>query len=169
MRVGGIFHTDELPAYGVTAEEVARLREFVHANQEDAVILVSGASTKQAGCAWNQVYGRGKVALSDKPVPEETRKMLKEGSTVYMRPLPGAERMYPENDVLPVRIDNARWDAVVVPELLTVRAGRFEKDLGLDPAIARQMAFSERLPLFERAITEGIKGKPCVPHAPCDH
>lgn len=28
--VGGIFHTDELPpAYGVTAEEVACLREFV--------------------------------------------------------------------------------------------------------------------------------------------
>jgi len=65
--------------------------------------------------------------------------------------------MYPETDVLPVRIDEARWNAVVVPELLTVRAGRFTKDLGLDPAIARQMAFSEQLPLFERAIAEGVK------------
>jgi glutamyl-tRNA(Gln) amidotransferase subunit E len=155
--VGGIFHTDELPVYGVTAEEVARLREFVHAGEQDAVILVSGANEKQTGCAWNQVYMRAKVALSDKPVPEETRKMLEEGSTAYMRPLPGAERMYPETDVLPVRIDEARWNAVAVPELLTVRAGRFEKDLGLDPAIARQMAFSERLPLFELAIAGGIK------------
>jgi glutamyl-tRNA(Gln) amidotransferase subunit E len=155
--VGGIFHTDELPAYGVTAEEVARLREFVHAGEQDAVILVSGASPKQADCAWHQVVGRAKMALSDKPVPEETRKMLEEGSTAYMRPLPGAERMYPETDVLPVRIDAARWNAVVVPELLTLRAGRFEKDLGLDPAIARQMAFSECLPLFERVIAGGIK------------
>ncbi len=29
--VGGIFHTDELPAYGVTEGEVARLREHLHA------------------------------------------------------------------------------------------------------------------------------------------
>ena len=155
--VGGIFHTDELPAYGVTAEEVARLREFVHAKEQDAVILVSGSSPKQADCAWHQVADRAKVALSDKPVPEETRKMLEEGSTAYMRPLPGAERMYPETDVLPVRIDEARWNAVVIPELLTVTAERYAKDLGLDPAVARQMAFSEERPLFDQAVVKGIK------------
>ena len=155
--VGGIFHTDELPGYGVTADEVARLREFVHAKEQDCVILVAGANEKQAGCAWNQVYGRAKVALSSKPVPEETRKMLEEGSTAYMRPLPGAERMYPETDVLPVRIDEARWNAVIVPELLTVKAERFARELGLAPAVARQMAFSEYRPLFERALSAGIK------------
>lgn len=155
--VGGIFHTDELPAYGVTEEEVARLREFVHANNQDAVILVSGSSPKQADCAWHQVAGRAKIALSEKPVPEETRKMLEEGSTAYMRPLPGAERMYPETDVLPVRIDEARWNAVTIPELLTVKAERFAKDFGLDPAVAKQMAFSEHRPLFERALADGIK------------
>jgi glutamyl-tRNA(Gln) amidotransferase subunit E (EC 6.3.5.7) len=155
--VGGIFHTDELPAYGVTVEEVAELRTFVHAKEQDAVILVSGSSPKQADCAWHQVADRAKVALSEKPVPEETRKMLEEGSTAYMRPLPGAERMYPETDVLPVRIDEVRWNAVVIPELLTVTAERYAKDLGLDPAVARQMAFSEERPLFEQAVAKGIK------------
>ncbi|WP_292370814.1 Glu-tRNA(Gln) amidotransferase subunit GatE [Methanoregula sp. UBA64] len=155
--VGGIFHTDELPAYGVTAEEVAELRKVVRAGEQDAVILVSGASAKQADCAWHQVADRAKVALSEKPVPEETRKMLEEGSTAYMRPLPGAERMYPETDVLPVRIDEARWNAVTVPELLTVTAERYAKDLGLDPAVAKQMAFSEERPLFEQAVAKGIK------------
>ena len=38
---GGIFHTDELPAYGVTAEEVKILREAVDADAEDAVALVA--------------------------------------------------------------------------------------------------------------------------------
>src|SRR5208337_2456421 len=126
--VGGIFHTDELPAYGVTAEEVAALRNFVRAQEQDCVILVAGANPKQANCAWSQVHNRAKMALSDKPVPEETRKMLEEGSTAYMRPLPGAERMYPETDVLPVRIDECRWHAVTVPELLTVKAERFARE-----------------------------------------
>ena len=65
--------------------------------------------------------------------------------------------MYPETDVLPVRIDDAKWHAVAVPELLTVKAERFAKELGLDPAVARQIAFSERRPLFERALAVGIK------------
>ena len=155
--VGGIFHTDELPAYGVTAVEVAALRNFVRAQEQDCVILVAGANPKQASCAWSQAHNRAQMALSDKPVPEETRKMLEEGSTAYMRPLPGAERMYPETDVLPVRIDECRWHAVTVPELLTLKAERFASELGLDPAVARQMAFSEYRPLFERALADGVK------------
>jgi len=155
--VGGIFHTDELPAYGVNADEVATLRKFVNAQEHDCVILVAGANSKQAGCAWNQVHNRAQMALSDKPVPEETRKMLEEGSTAYMRPLPGAERMYPETDVLPIRIDECRWRSVNVPELLTVKAERFSKELGLDPVVSRQMAFSEHRPLFERALAIGVK------------
>ena len=35
--VGGIFHTDELPAYGVTAEEVAMIRAHLKAGEKDCV------------------------------------------------------------------------------------------------------------------------------------
>lgn len=160
--VGGIFHTDELPAYGVTAEEVGHLRSLMHAGDQDCVILVAGASEKQASCAISQVIIRAKIALSDKPVPEETRKMLESGSTAYMRPLPGAARMYPETDVLPVIIGDARWDAVVIPELLTAKADRFVAAYGIERNYALQLAASEKLPLFERAIKEGIKPKLAV-------
>jgi glutamyl-tRNA(Gln) amidotransferase subunit E len=157
--VGGIFHTDELPAYGVTEEEVTRLRSHMHAAEEDCVILVAGASEKQAGCAISQVMGRALVALLEKPVPEETRKMLESGSTAYMRPLPGAARMYPETDVLPVMIDDSRWGAVTIPELLTAKADRFSKAYGIERNYALQLAASEKLPLFDRALQEGIKPK----------
>jgi len=160
--VGGIFHTDELPAYGVTAEEVASLRSYMKAVEQDCVILVAGASEKQASCAIAQVITRATIALSDKPVPEETRKMLESGSTAYMRPLPGAARMYPETDVLPVVIDDARWGTVVVPELLTAKAERFAAAYGIERNYALQLAASEKLPLFEQAIAEGIKPKLAV-------
>jgi glutamyl-tRNA(Gln) amidotransferase subunit E len=157
--VGGIFHTDELPAYGVTGEEVAHLRSHMHAKEQDCVILVAGANENQAVCAISQVVTRARLALSDKPVPEETRKMLESGSTAYMRPLPGAARMYPETDVLPVLIDDARWEAVVIPELLTKRANRFAAEYGIEKNYAFQLASSEKLPLFELALKEGIKPK----------
>jgi glutamyl-tRNA(Gln) amidotransferase subunit E len=157
--VGGIFHTDELPAYGITAEEVTRIRSHLSAGEQDCVVLVAGASEKQATCAINQVILRARLALSDRPVPEETRKMLESGSSSYMRPLPGAARMYPETDVLPVMIDNARWESVTIPELLTSKAERFVQAYGIEKNYAIQLASSEKLPLFDRAVQEGIKPK----------
>ncbi|WP_321504694.1 Glu-tRNA(Gln) amidotransferase subunit GatE [uncultured Methanoregula sp.] len=157
--VGGIFHTDELPAYGVTAEEVGLLRSHMNAGENDCVILVAGANEKQAACAISQVITRATLALSDKPVPEETRKMLESGSTAYMRPLPGAARMYPETDVLPVIIGDERWSAVTIPELLTEKAERFAREYGIEKNYALQLAASEKLPLFDHALKEGIKPK----------
>jgi glutamyl-tRNA(Gln) amidotransferase subunit E len=144
--VGGIFHTDELPAYGITEQEVAQLRSHMGAGELDCVILVAGSNEKQASCAMNQVVIRAQLALSDRPVPEETRKMLENGSTAYMRPLPGAARMYPETDVLPVLIDDARWE-------------RFVQAFGIEKNYALQLASSEKLPLFDQLVKEGIRPK----------
>ncbi len=152
--VGGIFHTDELPAYGVSAEEVARLREAAGATDEDCVAIVA-AGRERAGCAAEQVMIRAEMALSG--VPEETRRMLDEGSSAYMRPLPGAARMYPETDLFPVVIDEALWESIEVPELLADRAERFARELGLDGDLARQVAFSERLTTFEAAVAAGVR------------
>ncbi len=76
-----------------------------------------------------------------------------------MRPLPGAARMYPETDVLPVIIGDERWNSTPVPELLTAKAQRFAQEYAIDRNYAMQLALSEKLPLFERALAEGIKPK----------
>ena len=156
--VGGIFHTDELPAYGITENEVIRLREHCNAGLNDCVIIAAGVNAKQAACAIQQVITRARMALEG--IPEETRKMLPSGSTAYMRPLPGAARMYPETDVLPLLISEERWDAIVVPELLSEKikriASRFVEEYGFNTAFATQVASSEHLPRIKRAIAEGI-------------
>ncbi|MDD1706053.1 MAG: Glu-tRNA(Gln) amidotransferase subunit GatE, partial [Methanoregulaceae archaeon] len=151
--VGGIFHTDELPAYGITAGEVECLRNHLKSGPDECIVIVA-ADTKKASCAALQVIRRAETAL--KGVPEETRKMLEGGSTSYMRPLPGAARMYPETDVFPVRIDAEWYEGLTVPELLVEKAERFVRDLSLDPALASQLAASEQVFLFERAVGEGI-------------
>lgn len=152
--VGGIFHTDELPAYGIAAEEVQSVREKAMAGDDDAVVLVAGSAEK-ARCAAKQVIRRAGMALAG--VPEETRRMLEDGSTAYMRPLPGAARMYPETDIFPVSVEKAFWEGIPVPELLIGKAKRFEQEFGLDPPAAYQAATSENLPAFEEAIREGVK------------
>ncbi len=152
--VGGLFHTDELPAYGVTEEEVYVLKETLGAGPNDAVIIVA-ATEQKCRCAMQMIIRRAKMAFEG--VPEETRKMLEGGSTAYMRPLPGAARMYPETDILPVPVTKEYWDSIATPELLSVKAERFVSEYGLVAGMARQMAFSEKLPLFERAVSEGIR------------
>lgn len=151
--VGGIFHTDELPSYGITADEVTALRAEVGAGEADCIVLVAG-DTRQAECACQQVILRAELAL--KGVPEETRKMLEGGSTSYMRPLPGAARMYPETDVLPVPVTSECWEMIPRVELLNAKAERFFRDHGLDAAVARQIAYSEHVLLFEKAVDLGI-------------
>jgi glutamyl-tRNA(Gln) amidotransferase subunit E len=153
--VGGIFHSDELPAYGITAEEVTLLREEMGAGTGDCVVLVA-ADPDRAECAIRQVRRRAEMALSG--VPEETRRFLEGGkSTAYLRPLPGAARMYPETDVLPITIDEQQWEEIQVPELLSRRAARFAEEYHLDPALARQVAYSDRMSVFLAAVEQGVK------------
>jgi glutamyl-tRNA(Gln) amidotransferase subunit E len=132
----------------------------MQAGDQDCIVIVAGAGEKQAGCAVQQVLLRAKKALDKNPVPEETRKMLESGSTAYMRPLPGAARMYPETDVLPVMIDQKRWDAAEMVELLTEKnkrnAARLVDDYKFKNNYAEQVASSEYFPRFEKAIAKRV-------------
>ncbi|RDZ63170.1 Glu-tRNA(Gln) amidotransferase GatDE subunit E [Haloferax sp. Atlit-12N] len=147
---GGIFHTDELPAYGVTEAEVEALREAVDAGPEDAVAIVAD-DPETADLAIDAVAERAEVAIEE--VPEETRGANDDGTTRYLRPLPGAARMYPETDVLTVDLDPSD---VETPELLTEKVDRYQAEFGLDAGLAEQVAYGRKMPLFEEAVDAGI-------------
>ncbi len=147
---GGIFHTDELPAYGVTEAEVADLRDAVGAGDEDAVAIVA-ADRDVAEQSIEAVADRAETALEG--VPEETRDANEDGTSRYLRPLPGAARMYPETDVPPVEPDPSE---VEPPELLTEKVERYQEEFGLDAGLAEQVAYGRRMPAFEEAVDRGI-------------
>ncbi|SNZ03425.1 glutamyl-tRNA(Gln) amidotransferase subunit E [Natronoarchaeum philippinense] len=147
---GGIFHTDELPAYGVTEEEVAALRDAVGAGDEDAVAIVA-ADAEVAENAIEAAAERAETALEG--VPEETRGANEDGTSEYLRPLPGAARMYPETDVPPVDPD---IEAVEEPELLTEKVERYQEEYDLGAGLAEQVAYGRRMVLFEDLVGQGI-------------
>ena len=147
---GGVFHTDELPAYGVTEAEVSALRDAVDADPGDAVALVAD-DPETAELAIEAVAERAERAIAG--VPEETRDANEDGTTRYLRPLPGAARMYPETDVPPVEPDPS---TVAEPELLTEKVERYEAEYGLDAGLAEQVADGEYMPLFEDVVADGV-------------
>jgi glutamyl-tRNA(Gln) amidotransferase subunit E len=147
--IGGIFHTDELPNYGITEKEVQAVRDAIGAGAGDAIIMIADEPEKSR-LAIEAVIARAKEAM--KGIPEETRRALPDGNTAYMRPLPGAARMYPETDVPQIEISQAYFDSIEIPELLTERAKRFVSENGLNKELAEKIAYSKYLPLFESLI-----------------
>jgi glutamyl-tRNA(Gln) amidotransferase subunit E len=100
------------------------------------------------------VIERARVAL--KGVPEETRAANPDGTTKYMRPRPGAARMYPETDVPPIQVTKEYLDQLSssLPELPEQLMKRLTKKYKLNQKLAKQILDSEYLELFESLAVE---------------
>ncbi len=150
-KVGGIFHTDELPGYGISEEETDKLRSTIGAAEDDVVVLVVG-DKERTEIALKAVVDRANQAL--RGVPEETRRALRDGNTEFMRPLPGAERMYPETDIPPIPITRDRLNRIrrKLPELPEQKVKRFIKEYHLSQNLASRISLSENVALFEEIV-----------------
>ncbi len=152
--VGGIFHSDELPGYGITGEELSRVYERLGAvNGRDAVVLVADREPN-ARKALEAVLERAVMALYG--VPKETRAAQEDGTTRFMRPQPGSARMYPETDIPPLE---------VTPELLAEaeklkpphpmeKMEELKAKYKLSDDLAKQLLRSPYLHLFEQLAAE---------------
>jgi glutamyl-tRNA(Gln) amidotransferase subunit E len=152
-RVGGIFHTDELPAYGITVDEVNQLGRLIKSEPLDAVVFVAD-TLENATDALKAVAQRAREAV--KGVPEETRAANPDGTTRYMRPRPGAARMYPETDVPPIQLTREYLKKLrsQLPELPEQKMRRLMKEYGLNRKLAKQILDSEYGDLFEAVAKE---------------
>lgn len=106
---GGLFHSDELPNYGITDTEVKKVNEILDIDiSKDGFIILGGPKEKMS-IAISAICDRLKNVSSG--VPSETRAATIEGKTIYSRPKPGSARMYPETDIAPFKIT----DDLLVP------------------------------------------------------
>ena len=113
--VAGIFHSDELPAYGISSSEVEVVRDALALSERDAFVLCV-APKWQAELALESVVLRTRLAYHR--IPREVRNVAirkgqpEDGTTTAMRPLPGGARMYPETDIPVVEITEEHWDSI---------------------------------------------------------
>jgi glutamyl-tRNA(Gln) amidotransferase subunit E len=157
-RVGGIFHTDEVLAnYGITPEEVTALRKAVDAKEGDAVVFVADTAENTQD-ALRAVVERAQEACTG--IPQETRTAKDDGTTRYMRPRPGAARMYPETDIPPQPITAQLIEKIKanLPEPADKKQARLAKQYGLNEKLAKQLIDSEYISVFEEtAKTSGVQ------------
>jgi glutamyl-tRNA(Gln) amidotransferase subunit E len=132
----GLFHSDELPGYGITAEETEGLASALGCGEGDAFAIVV-ASRDRGALALRRIASRASAAIEG--VPEETRDPAPDGTTNYSRPLPGGSRMYPETDV-PMITVGEEWLARLGAALPRTREQRIGDLMAAHPSISAQMA-----------------------------
>ena len=127
--VAGIFHSDELPAYGIDQNQVDSIQSQLDLAENDAFVLCV-APEWQADLALESVIKRARQSYHR--ISQEVRNVVirkgapEDGTTTAMRPLPGGARMYPETDIPVVTLDEERWSSIR-GDLPLNRAQRIER------------------------------------------
>ncbi|MBR9693303.1 Glu-tRNA(Gln) amidotransferase subunit GatE [Candidatus Woesearchaeota archaeon] len=114
MGFGGLIHSDEkLDKYKLTKGMITAIKRKLKVQKDDAFILLLGEKTRIEECFAFLIIPRLEKLLHG--VPGEVRKANADGTSTFLRPMPGAARMYPETDIPRVQTDAA---SVVVPKPL---------------------------------------------------
>lgn len=140
--IGGIIHSDELPRYGIEQKEVEEIQKLFNTKENDAFVIAIGKENV-VDIALKSVLERAKKSLDG--VQSEVRRALPDDDTTeYMRPMPGAARMYPETDVHPVRITNDYIKKLKtnLPEKPEVKYKRFMKEYQINDEQVKQILSS---------------------------
>lgn len=153
VKIGakGFVHSDEdVSKYGLDPH-FKKLEKHMKTRKGDTLLIVSG-DEEHCSKTLNAIKDRINMLLDG--VPKETRRALDNGDSEYMRPLPGAARLYPETDILPISIENKKLAEIKrnLPELLEDRIMRFVVKHKISQDLARQVVHSNKGDIFEYGI-----------------
>jgi glutamyl-tRNA(Gln) amidotransferase subunit E len=150
--IGGIFHSDELPNYGISSEDVESLSSILKINENDTFILIGGPSVL-LNTVVLELSNRIKKAFSG--VVPETRSVRLDGVTVFSRPRPGSSRMYPETDIPYVSIDENKLKELSkhIPQPWNIVIDQIHKKYGINKTLAENIFDSQYFSLFENIVS----------------
>ena len=99
-------HSEELEPK-VIEENFTKIKELLNAGENDAQIIF-WAPENDIPTALETIEERCQMAFEG--VPKETRKSFIDGTTIFERVLPGADRMYPDTDSAPIPLEDKYID-----------------------------------------------------------
>ncbi len=140
----GLIHSDELPNYGISAQEFNELKKKLNCSDEDAFILITG-SKDVVEKALEDIIDRLKQCFVG--VPKEVRRVEADFTTSFLRPMPGSARMYPETDIPLIKPPKD----VETPKTVFERIKDYEK-LGISSELSKTIALSKKRDFFDKLI-----------------
>lgn len=99
----------EMPEAAMDDTTWEKIGNRLEAADEDAQLIIWGAADDMP-TALETIDERCRLAFDG--VPKETRKSLPDGTTIFERVLPGADRMYPDTDSAPIPLEDADIEAL---------------------------------------------------------
>ena len=150
--IGGIFHSDELPNYGITPEDVESISAVLRMDKNDAFVLIGGP-TKSLNTVLLELFTRIKKGFSG--IVPETRSARLDGVTVFSRPKPGSSRMYPETDIPYILIDEGKLKQLSqdTPQPWNEIIDQICKKYNINKTLAENIFDSKYFSLFEKIVS----------------
>ena len=151
--IGGIFHSDELPNYGIKEMDIKRITEKLDIQNDDVFLIIAGEKIS-VDFAIDSIINRIKLAKGGPPA--ETRAATQNGDTIFLRPRPGASRMYPETDIPTVKVTDeelmkARSN---IPKSWEESIKELKEKYQINNQLAEQIFDSEYFEIFEKICSQ---------------
>ncbi len=148
-----------MPNYGIEKSDLDGLKNSLEINENDA-FLVLAAPEEKIHIVIDQIILRMEH-IKNQGIPIDTRLATPTGETKFLRPRPGAARMYPETDIPPIIItENELINAEEnIPKLWDEAIKEIEVKYEMNQQLAEQIFDSRYIELFENIIKK-IKTNP---------
>lgn len=151
IEMPNMTHSEEVDPEFASADW-EKVYNLLKPGENDAQVIIRGPEADIA-TAIETIEERCRMAFAG--VPPETRKSFEDGTTIFERVLPGADRMYPDTDSAPIPLENEYIETIgkQIPEEVVVRYNRL-KEWNV-PEDCYTYIFKKNLfPLIERITNE---------------
>ena len=108
----------------------------------------------------NEVNRQEGLIKKGKKIKAEVRKAEPDFSTSFLRPMPGAARMYPETDVVPISVTKDMLEKIGEVELISSKTEKLVEKHNVTGDLAKGLAKAHKMELFEEFVKKFDRVKP---------